>query len=118
MRAMIKEMWSDAIGSWGWLVAVVAVVAALAIANWIVNPVEEAVDHIGEPVAGSLGFTSGLCPDGWNDVSDTANDTLQRSCERGEWLVVLTRDGDFDYGLGDNQPAAVYDSAAVPGWPR
>lgn len=91
----------------------------LTFAAYIVNPIREAEQHIGAPVAGVLGLVHERCPSGWKDVSSRDEHTLVRSCERGGWLVVLGQDGRFEYGFQVDTPGAVFifDETQVPQWP-
>lgn len=95
-----------------------------ALAAYVINPAEEAVDHGLEPVAESIGLTSGPCPDNWKNASSTDEHARIRACERTvdgvKWLVILTPDGEFERGLPLDTPGADWlaDKTKVPGWPK
>ena len=98
--------------------ALAAALAALVLAAYAFNPVEQAERQVAEPVARSLGITTGRCPGGWKDTSAEAEHAIVRSCSRDGWLVVL-QDGRFSHGFQLDTPGArfVFDPRGVPGWP-
>ena len=101
------------------LLAAAVALAALVLAAYGFNPVEEAEQEIGEPIASSLGITSERCPDGWDDLSAGADHARAFVCARGAWRVILGSDGKtFSHAVELDRPGAVivYDPAKVPGW--
>jgi hypothetical protein len=112
-------------GPWGVsAIAVAVAVAALGLsAATRVNPVDEAADRVGEPVAESLGVLKGQCPGGWQDESVSDEHAVVRSCSREvdgvTWLVILDEAGDFSHGFPKDTPGAefVFEPEGVPRWP-
>lgn len=100
----------------GWAAGVTFM--ALVFAWLAVNPVEEAADHVGEPVAASLGLTNKLCPSGWKETSSSDEHARILSCEKDGWLVVLKDDEAFSHAVQLDTPGSeiVFNEAAVPGW--
>lgn len=97
--------------------AIALAALAFAVAAYLGNPVGEVEDHVGEPVAGVLGFTHDRCPSGWDDVSSNDADEHAKAevCERGDVLVKL-EDGRFNYAVVLGGPF-VCDPREVDGWP-
>ena len=99
-----------------------AALLAFVIANWAVNPVQEASDHVGEPALVAAGILAGTCPSGWTDESTRDEHARVKSCSRTvggtKWLVVLDSQGQFDYGLALDTPGAAFveTPSGVPGW--
>lgn len=102
-----------------YLALIIAVTALAFVAITGYNPVKDAATTAGEPVAKSLGITSGRCPDGWKDVSDADEHALVKSCQRNGWLVVLDDKGRFQHGFQLDTPGAEFkfDPREVPSWP-
>lgn len=91
---------------------------AFAIASAGANPVNEASDHVAEPVGRAVGILAGTCPDGWSDESVRDEHARAKTCKRGDWLVSLRDDGSFDHAWQDNTAGATFieDPTKVPGW--
>lgn len=103
-----------ALSNFGWLVALVVALVALVVASYT-KPAQIVVD----PVAESVGLVSRTCPLGWKNVSVNDEHALVKSCENNGWLVVLTEDGEFNYGVQLDTPGAFFitNPEGVPGWP-
>lgn len=81
------------------LLAILAGALLLAFAAYISNPVKEAVDVVRD-------ITTQLCPSGWTDSSSDVHNAPVKSCTRGNWVVVLTREGAFSHAIELNRPGA------------
>ena len=106
----------------GGVLAVVVTVAGLTfVATIEFNPAEPVVDAVGDVtgIASSPTAPPPVCPKGWGDSSSRSGDMVIKSCTRGDWLVVLKPEGNFDYGtliaVGGRFEE---DSTKVDGWPR
>ena len=100
--------------------ALVAVIAALAAAAWLFNPVQTLGEQTAD-VARDVGILPSRCPTGWDDKSEGADHAQIFVCAKGSWRVVLKPDGKtFNHAVELDRPGAViiYDEAVVPGWSR
>lgn len=57
------------------------------------------------------------CPVGWQDASDTAQDTLVLACKRDGWLVILTPSGAFERAWKEGLADWTTDPE-IAGWPK
>lgn len=104
----------------GIVLALIASIAALAVAYVGANPAEPVAEEVLAPIARSVGILPSVCPSGWQDTSADDEHALIKSCQKGNWLVVLDQQGKFNHALQLDTPGAtfVFNEADVPEWNR
>ena len=104
--------------NWGWMFT--GALAAFAIAYAVLNPVQQAADHVAAPVARSVGIIEGQCPNGW-DFNSFADHAAQQTCTKGSIAVTLTPYTKFaNYGIdtkGGADAPMIIPCSRIPGWP-
>lgn len=80
------------------LLQLLTTVLAFAAGAYVVNPVEEGVDHVGEPAVQVLGLIDNKCPSGWKADARRDEHTRVSYCDRGNWRVYLHEDGKVSHG--------------------
>lgn len=107
--------------------ALVAVIIALAVGAYLVNPVKYFGDEVVVPAAertgipDAVGLSDKLCRDGWRDISTEDEHSKVLSCTKvvngEEWIVVLMPDESFSHGY-KNAPGAefIFDAERIPAW--
>lgn len=91
--------------------ALVIATSLLAIGEQV-KPLDNAGDVTGIGSAPS----ERLCPEGWQDTSQVAADTIVQSCSRGGWLVIVNPDGSMNYAWDGKSPDFEFDPSKVPSW--
>lgn len=100
----------NALAGGGALLAVAAFLAG-SLFGETTQPIETTTEIVAESPA------SQLCPDGWKDTS-TEDEThlVVYSCSKGDYLVILTPTGEFNYAIQTGNPRFITNSTEVPGW--
>ena len=115
-----------ALANGGFLLLAAGILGAFFFAAYLFNPVKEVEEHVVEPAARGIGLSPDLgCHDGWegDQVADDAEEHVQSSCTRNDWIVYLTSEGKFWRALPPpgisvqvGPDGFVIDPQAVPGW--
>lgn len=109
------------------VLTILTALIAFAAGAYVVNPVEEGVDHVGSPVAQVIGLVDGKCPDGWKADARRDEHTRISYCDRNGWRVYLHEDGKVSHGCptfggvctGEFiKPDFANNRLDVPGWPN
>ena len=114
-----------------WLVALglfaVELIVLWAFAAWVVNPVEEAADHVVAPVLKAASIISGVCPDGFKDASDKDEHGRVSACflgdnpkapKSGDYIISLNSEGFCSHAIQVDVPRPRLECSEVPGWPQ
>ena len=83
---------------YGWLLAITIALLAVLWVTYVVNPVKEAENNIGEPLAEAIGLVDGKCPDGWKATTRRDEHTRVEYCDRNNWRVHIHSDSTVSHG--------------------